>query len=133
MSSNTPPVLLYEKRNRIAYISLNRPEVMNALSVRLVGALYDAIADADQDDDILVLILTGEGGRAFSAGADLKEAAQLDAAGGQFTALRDRDTLATCVKPVVAAIDGHCLAGGLEIALQCDIRIATDQSTFGLP
>lgn len=130
--SNT---IRYEKKDRVAYITLNRPEAMNAMSVELVHALGEAVQDAVADDGILVLIVSGEGGRAFSAGIDLKEMSQRDAKakanfGATYAGLMH---VADCPKPIIAAIDGHCVAGGLEVALRCDIRVATRQSRFGLP
>ena len=129
------PVLRYEKRDRKAWLTLNRPEAMNALSIELIKAIDAAVDEAEADSDILVLIVIGEGGRAFSAGADLKQMSALDAKGeaSKFMASVRSDKLAACSKPVIAAIDGYCLAGGLELSLRCDIRIATAKSTFGLP
>ena len=133
-------VVLYEKRDRKAYITLNRPEVMNALSIAVREGLRDALAHLRDDDDVLVGILTGAGGKAFSAGMDLKERTQLDQAGktpgetpSDFSTWDGRWTEFGVFKPIIAAIDGYCLAGGLELSLQCDIRIATQQSSFGLP
>jgi len=129
-------VVLYEKRDRKAYITLNRPEVMNALNLAVRDGLRRALADMRDDDDILVGIVTGAGGRAFSAGMDLKERTQLDQAGApasEFSTWDGRWTEFGIWKPLIAAIDGYCLAGGLEISLQCDIRIVTQKSTFGLP
>ena len=131
----------YEKRDRIAFVTLNRPEVLNALNQELFGALSEALQDATKDDDILVVIVTGEGGRAFSAGADLKEMANRDAQGptqGSTQPAAPRgmsgfDAILNCPKPIIAAIDGYCVAGGLEVSLYCDIRIATEKSRFGLP
>lgn len=129
-------VVLYEKKDRKAYITLNRPEVMNALN-RAVGAgIREALMDLRDDDDILVAIVTGAGGRAFSAGMDLKERTQLDKKGGASQPVATWDGRWTELgvwKPIIAAIDGYCLAGGLELSLQCDMRIATEQSRFGLP
>lgn len=135
MANTSSPVLRYEKRDRKAYLILNRPEAMNALSTELSAAVSDAARDADRDDDILVVIVIGEGGRAFSAGADLKEMTRIDGEGkaDRFAGLLHTDGIAECSKPVIAAIDGYCLAGGLELALRCDIRVATAKSTFGLP
>ena len=80
------------------------------------------------------MVIIGEGGKAFSAGRDLKEISRLDAISGpnpsQYISF---DEVADCPKPLIAAIDGYCLAGGLELALRCDIRVATEQSRFGLP
>jgi len=132
----TTPTILYEKRNGIAYITLNRPDSLNALNRELGSALREALAEFRNDPEVLLAIMTGAGGRAFSAGMDLKERAQLDAGG-------DVPTVATrgagsfldqgVLKPMIAAIDGFCVAGGLELSLQCDIRIATRKSEFGLP
>jgi len=124
--------LRYEKRGHTALITLNRPGQMNALNTALREAINDAIADGEADDNILSFIITGEGGRAFCAGADLKEMTKRDHE-GEIGRVQLDSLVATCGKPVIAAIDGFCLAGGLELALRCDIRIATEQSTFGLP
>ena len=129
-------VVLYEKRDRKAYITLNRPEVMNALNIAVRDGLRGALAEMRDDDDILVGIVTGAGGRAFSAGMDLKERTQLDQAGApppEYSTWDGRWTEFGVYKPIIAAIDGYCLAGGLELSLQCDIRIVTQKSTFGLP
>lgn len=125
----------YENRDRVAWVTLNRPEALNAMNAELRNALGEAIIEATNDDDILVIVLTGEGGRAFSAGADLKEMAQRDASGASTDARQysGGDEVENCHKPVIAAIDGFCLGGGLELTLRCDIRIATEQSRLGLP
>jgi len=81
MSTQSGPVLRYEKRNRKVYLTMNRPQAMNAINTELKEALDKAVKDLEADDDILVAILIGEGGRAFSAGADLKEMTQLDSEG----------------------------------------------------
>ncbi|HKD67386.1 MAG TPA: enoyl-CoA hydratase-related protein [Candidatus Binataceae bacterium] len=132
-------VLRYETRDRKAYITLNRPEVMNALNFEIGNAIAEAVREFGNDNNLLVAIISGEGGRAFSAGMDLKETTQRDQ--GALPADRGRvsgaraafDELTNCRKPVIAAIDGYCLAAGLEITICCDIRIATVQSRFGLP
>jgi enoyl-CoA hydratase/carnithine racemase len=132
-------VLRYETRDRKAYITLTRPEVMNALNGEICNAIADAVQEYGNDKNLLVAIITGEGGRAFSAGMDLKETAQRDQSGHAPVSGRRRgaraafDELANCRKPIIAAIDGYCLAAGLEITINCDIRIATVKSSFGLP
>ena len=126
-------VLKYEPDGRKLVITLNRPDAMNALNAELCEAIGDAMEAYAADDDLLVAIVTGEGGRAFSAGGDLTEAAQVG--GGQFreTGLRLFDRIDACPKPLIAAVDGYCLAGGLEATLYCDIVVATEASRFGLP
>lgn len=128
--------IIYEKRDRIAWITLNRPERMNALGRELSSARARAVYDATNDDDILVLIFTGAGGRAFSAGADLREGAEAYYAGsGPENAPPPEFKFdeKECFKPIIAAIDGYALGGGLELSLRSDIRIATEKSRLGLP
>ena len=128
------PTVQYEKRDRVAWITLNRPERMNALNPDLGGALKEAILDATEDDDILVIVIAGEGGRAFCAGMDLKWRAEQDAAGGvESGGSFGHDEVGQCPKPIIAAIDGYCVAGGMQLSNRCDIRIATEQSQFGMP
>jgi enoyl-CoA hydratase/carnithine racemase len=132
----TTEAVKYEKRDRIAWITLNRPEAMNALNPDLRQGISEAIEEVTNDDDVLVAIMAGEGGRAFCAGMDLKWRAQEDAAG-----TRDMSrglpavtyAVDECPKPIIAAIDGYCLAGGMQLSNRCDIRIATEKSRFGMP
>jgi enoyl-CoA hydratase/carnithine racemase len=134
----------YEVKDRAAWVTLNRPEAMNALSQGLLADLGTVFREIGRDDDVLVVILTGEGGRAFSAGADLKEMAARQAEQVATGAPRTIgppdgavsnpfDAVGKCRKPVIAAIDGYCLAGGFELAISCDIRVASRKSVFGLP
>jgi len=134
--------VLYEKRDQVAWITLNRPEAMNSLNREISSTIALAVEEATIDDDVLVVVVTGAGGRAFCAGMDLKQRTQLDVAegvGGGTSPVAARGVagsgipLADCPKPVIAAIDGYCLAGGLQTSLKCDIRIATEQSKFGMP
>jgi enoyl-CoA hydratase/carnithine racemase len=127
-----PQPLLYEVRHGIAWITLNRPEALNAMDRALVQGLDRAWTDFEADPAARVAVISGAGGRAFSAGADLKERTVTDqgpadlrwAHGARERVLR---------KPVIAAIDGYCFGGGFELALSCDIRIATPRAQFGLP
>jgi enoyl-CoA hydratase/carnithine racemase len=128
----------YEKRDRIAIITLNRPQVMNALHLEAHLELKEIWEDFRDDPEVWVAILTGAGERAFSAGNDLKVTAERTAAGGDVQGrarpifgriTRDFD----CPKPMIAAVNGVAVGGGLEMALACDIVIAADHARFGLP
>ncbi len=132
-------VMRYRKEDNVAWLTLNRPESMNAFNTELRVGLMDAMDEATADPEVLAIVLTGEGGRAFSAGADLKEIANRDASGSLAESVPTKvignffASVGNCPKPTIAAIDGHCIAAGLEVAILCDIRIATAKSTFGLP
>jgi enoyl-CoA hydratase/carnithine racemase len=116
----------------VAHLILNRPKVLNAQDRAVRDGLVEGCRLAGQDPRVRVVILGGAGGRAFSAGADLKEmAAHPDLPPEE--KFRHYRAVESMAKPVIAAIDGFCLAGGLELALACDIRLATAGSSFGLP
>ena len=121
--------IMYEKGDGLAWITLNRPERLNALGRELGSARARALKDAADDDSVLVVIFTGAGGRSFSAGADLKEGAEQYYSGvrpDQQPPPEFRFDESECAKPTIAAIDGFALGGGLELSLRCDIRIATE-------
>jgi enoyl-CoA hydratase/carnithine racemase len=129
-----PGILLYEVRDGVAWLTFNRPEVLNAFNEALRQAVLVAIRTAVSDDGVLALVFCGAGGRAFSTGADLKEMARQDADGAPAPEPPDLFAgVAACRKPTIAAIDGHCIAAGMEVATLCDIRVATASSSFGLP
>jgi enoyl-CoA hydratase/carnithine racemase len=117
------------KEGRIAHIVINRPEAMNALNAEVFRGLHDAMEDFRDNDELWVAILTGAGDKAFSAGADIKSLVSGFSAKGDFTVVRP-DTI---WKPFIAAINGYCLGGGCELALMCDIRIASENAEFGQP
>ena len=123
-------IIRYEKRNAIAYITLNRPEVMNAFNPPMTLRLREILLDYRDDPDLRVAILSGAGDRAFSAGQDLKWRDALNQ--GQAVAAPTDPEFPEVWKPIIAAINGYCIAGGLERALQCDIRIASESATFAL-
>ena len=128
--------ILYDKRDGMAWVRLNRPERLNALSTELREAMARAMIDASEDPDVYTVIITGEGGRAFCAGNDLRNAHDNYSAGiAPGTEARPvvQYNVSDCPKPVIAAIDGYAVAGGMELSLNCDIRIATEQSRLGLP
>lgn len=123
--------LLYEKEDRIVTITLNRPEAMNAFDPEACQQFHDALVRFRDDDEAWVAIVTGAGDRAFSAGADLKKLVPALAAGFRVPATIMRGL--NIWKPLIAAVNGLALGGGLEVVLACDIRIAAENATFGTP
>jgi len=121
----------------IAVVTLTRPQVMNALNVQLREEIMQLAPALDADPDVSVIIFTGAGEKAFCVGADLKERGKrtTDEMYNERRFFRGRwvNAIANMAKPTIAAINGYCLGGGLEVALQCDIRIASDNAKFGLP
>jgi len=128
--------LLYEKRERIAYITFNRPKVLNALNRKTVEELRQVLLDARDDSEIRVLILTGAGEKAFVAGADINELAQQTPVNGKEFSLFGQSVfhlLETMGKPSICAINGFALGGGCELALSCSIRLASKTAKLGQP
>ncbi|GKW48472.1 2,3-dehydroadipyl-CoA hydratase PaaF [Halomonas sp. NCCP-2165] len=129
-----PNLLQLEGPHRgVLRITLHRPEALNALNTALLGELAEVLADADQDDAIRALVLTGSR-RAFAAGADINEMAERDLV-GMLDDPRQRHwaAIARFSKPIVAAINGFTLGGGCELAMHADIRIAGEDAKFGQP
>lgn len=124
-------ILLYEKRDKIGYITLNRAESLNAMSRALSDKLTETLLNFDNDPDVWVGIITGAGDRAFCAGADLKDVEGLGVP-EEWEAEYVRK-LTSVTKPMVAAVNGYCLGAGFTLALACDIRIASDKASFGTP
>jgi crotonobetainyl-CoA hydratase len=126
----------YEKRGRIAYVTLDRPEVMNALHYGAHVELHEVFADFAADDEVWVGIITGAGDRAFSAGNDLKVTAtetEADRAGRAPLPFGGITRGYDCSKPLIAAVNGVAAGGGFEIALACDIIVAAERARFALP
>ncbi len=129
--------VIYEKKGRIAYVTINRPEVMNALHLPAHEEFGEVWSDFRDDPEVWVAIVTGAGDRAFSAGNDLKytaahpgeRATRLMPPGG-FGGITNHFE---CYKPIIAAVNGYALGGGFEIALACDIIVAAEHARFGLP
>src|SRR5437879_9990243 len=128
--------ILYEKKDGIAYITFNRPKVLNALNRKTVEELRHALLDARDDSAVRVLILTGAGEKAFVAGADIGELALQTPVNGKEFSLYGQGVfhlLETMGKPSICAINGFALGGGCELALSCSIRIASKTAKLGQP
>jgi enoyl-CoA hydratase len=128
--------ILVEKKESIAYITFNRPKVLNALNRKTVEELRDALIDAREDSSIRVLILTGAGEKSFVAGADISELAQRTPVDGKDFSLFGQSVfhlLETLGKPSICAINGFALGGGCELALSCTIRLASKTAKLGQP
>jgi E-phenylitaconyl-CoA hydratase len=132
--------VIYEKRGRIGVVTINRPDRMNAIDPQTSAELHEAWSDFRDDDNLWVGIFTGAGEKAFSAGNDLVAMSQMQQQGmNAVSAAYSRAPFGgitrnfECWKPIIAAINGYCLAGGLEMALACDVRIAAEHAIFGLP
>ena len=123
------------KKDHIAVVTMNRPEALNALNKAVFTDLEVALDDVEKDDEVYVVIITGAG-RAFIAGADIGEMAPMNVAEGlAFSELGNRILMRVDMmeKPTIAAVNGFALGGGCEMALACDIRIASEKAKFGQP
>jgi enoyl-CoA hydratase len=126
--------IIVETRGKVGVITLNRPKMLNALSFGVFGEIATAIDDLEANDAIGCIVLTGSE-KAFAAGADIKEMQPkgfIEMFSNDFIAIRG-DRVATCRKPTVAAVSGYALGGGCELAMMCDIIIASDTAKFGQP
>ncbi len=126
--------IIYEKSSGIARITFSRPEVLNALDVESRKEILDALEDAERDDAVRVIVLTGEGEKAFCAGADVrifKDMKAIDAAEYVKLAKSVPEKIEKLPKPVIAAVNGYALGGGCEIAMACDLIVAAESARFG--
>src|SRR5438093_10850135 len=128
--------LLYEKKGAIAYVTLNRPKVLNALNQRTWEDLRAAFEDARDDAEVRGVILTGAGDKAFIAGADISELSHVTAIEAEKSSTYGQEVLnliENLGKPVIAAVNGFALGGGCETAMACTIRVASEHAKFGQP
>ena len=129
--------ILQHKSDGILTITIERPQALNALNAAVIGQLADAVDIAQTDAEVQAIVLTGSGNKAFVAGADIKEFADFNGKQGKALAQAGQDLLFNRIersaKPVIAAVNGFALGGGLELALACHIRIASDNARMGLP
>ncbi len=132
----------YEKEGNAAFVTLDRPAVLNAMNLRMHAELAEVWDDVEADDDVWAVVLTGAGKRAFSVGQDLKELAEHDHTGtGKPATFGSRDRTGWprlterfgMAKPIIAKVNGYALGGGFELALACDVIIAVEHASFGLP
>ena len=127
--------LIFEKKNHIAYITINRPEAMNAMDPETYSELSQAWIEVRDDPEVWCSIVTGAGEKSFSAGADLKKTIPREPEKWELWQTQEEQILNRGLevwKPVVAAVNGYCLAGGMTLLLATDIRIAAEHATFGL-
>ncbi|GAA4548396.1 enoyl-CoA hydratase/isomerase family protein [Pseudonocardia xishanensis] len=135
---NAPAVLDVERRDHVLWLTMNRPDALNALNRELKSALIAQAVTATNDPDVWIVVLRGAGGRAFSVGADLKEVRRDDEGGAFEVPMHEvsrnvYEAVLEITKPTIAVVDGYALGGGFELAMACDLRVATTRSVFGLP
>lgn len=129
--------ILVEHEKGIATVTINRPEKLNALNKATIAELHNLLSHLDQNQEVRVIILTGSGEKAFVAGADISEFAHFSDKEGAYLARQGQELLFNFVEnmktPVIAAVNGFALGGGLELAMSCHFRIASDNAKMGLP
>ena len=126
--------VLLEVKGKIAYVTLNRPQKLNAMTMNTKQEIVDIFTGIEQDADVWGVIVTGAG-KSFNVGSDVSHhPANCEEAFAEITFSQNvLTTIEKCSKPVIAAVNGYCLGGGIELALVCDLRIASDKASFGLP
>jgi enoyl-CoA hydratase len=133
---NAFETIIYEKKGSIAYITLNRPQALNAVNIKMRDELYEVLPALDDDPEVMICIIKGAGDRGFSAGADITEFGTTPSQAIARQVRWERDLWGQFLnvsKPLIAAIQGFALGAGVEMSICCDIRIASDDARFGLP
>jgi enoyl-CoA hydratase len=132
----TYKTLLYEKKDGVAVVTLNRPDKLNALNSTVYNELYDVFEAIENDPEVRAVVLTGSGDRAFAAGSDVAEMQDMGPIEAQkfmATIRKASDRIYSLTKPTIAALQGYVLGGGNELAMCCDLRIASEKARFGQP
>ena len=129
--------ILISKENSILTLTINRPEKLNALNKALIQEMHDAMKEIEKDNEVRVVVITGSGAKAFVAGADISEFSDFSIEEGAQLAAQGQELLFNLIenfsKPVIAAVNGFALGGGLELAMACHFRVASDNAKMGLP
>ncbi|MBE6043140.1 MAG: crotonase, partial [Clostridium thermopalmarium] len=128
--------VLFEKEGKIAVVTINRPKALNALNSDTLKELDKVIDEVASDNEVLAVIITGAGEKAFVAGADISEMKDLNVLEGRAFGILGNNVfrkIETLEKPVIAAVNGFALGGGCELSMSCDIRIASEKAKFGQP
>ena len=130
-----PETILVEREGRVAILTINRPDKMNALNDQVRNDMLEILAQVEKDDSVGVVVITGAGEKSFIAGADIGEFAGRTPFDQRYAMRSPRifDIMSSFPKPVIAMINGFCLGGGCELAMSCDIRIASEKARFGQP
>src|SRR5256714_2936121 len=130
--SNYQSILL-DRDERVGIVTLNRPKELNAINFQLVSELANALEEFDRDDEIRCIVLTGAGERAFAAGADIKEMSDKSPIDMLLGGFENWNRIRRIKKPLIAAVGGYALGGGCELAMHCDMIVASENARFGQP